>query len=243
MFRFRVLVLVFAVMLLGVQFGYAQTPEPIPLRVEAAVTGQLTSASPTVLYSFQVLESTRMGFVFDAQGDMNVTLVVFDQDQTTVLGGATGTNNNGVIVTFPSTGQYYVALSAEGGTSANYRLMIDADPPVPINTFIVQSYAVSGTSNLCAEVTPAAYLSATEDLGVCFVVGLIDSSVELTAQWWSPSGQIVVEESTTLTTDENFVPLLTGIVNSGTPFEGTWWQVHFLLNGELAHIQWVWVQE
>ena len=222
----------------------AQTPTATPLRVEEAVTGKVTTQTPSVLYSFNVIESTRMGFIMDkTAGDMNLALVVFAQDGTTILAGSTGTNNNGVIVTFPTTGQYTAAVVGEGGATANYRLMIDADPPLPINTFVYSAYVVRGTSALCSEVEPAGFLTGAEDLGVCFTLALIQDPVEVTAQWWSPSGQIVAEESGTYDSSLNFQPSLTGIVYNGSQnFESGWWQVHFLINGELSHIQWVFVQ-
>lgn len=211
------------------------------LRVETAVTGELTADSPTILYSFRAQESLRMGFNFDVDGDMEVSLTVFDQDGETVLGESSGSNNNGIIVTFPSEGDYTVSLSADGGTSVTYRLMIDADPALPLNTFIVQSYLVSGTSVLCAENTPVGFFTSTEDLNVCFTLGLIgDTPIELTVQWWSPSGEVVNEESATYDSSLNFETYLTGIVYNGSnAFDEGWWQVHFLIDGELAHIQWV----
>jgi hypothetical protein len=210
-----------------------------PLRVEEAVTGQLTADAPTVVYSFSVQESLRMGVVFDVQGDMPVTLVVLDQDQSTTLAGSTGPNANGLVVTFPSEGQYYLGLTAQGGTSASYRLMIDADPPLPINAFVMQSYLVAGTSTSCAENTPVGAFTAAEDLNVCFVLSLIGEPTELTLRWWSPSGQMVNEEHATADDSFNGQRLLSGIVYEGTAWEAGWWQAHILLNGELAHIQWV----
>lgn len=225
------------------QAAQAQGGEPTPLRVEAAVTGQLTADSPTAVYDFFAIESLRMGVVFDViEGDMQPTLLVMDEAQN-LLAGSSGPNNNGLIVTFPAQGRYLLSLTADAGTSATYRLMIDADPPLPTNAFLAQTYVVSGVSTSCAENTPAAFLTPTEDLNVCFVPALLEGPTEFTAQWWSPSGEIVTEETGTLDTAHNFVPLLTGIVyqQGGTPWEEGWWQVHFLLNGELSHIQWLWV--
>lgn len=217
--------------------------EPVPLRVEAAVTGELTAAAPTVIYTFNVVESLRMGFVFDVQGDMPVTLAVLGQDGQTPLAGSTGTNNNGLVVSFPEPGAYFVALGATEGTSATYRLMIDADPPLPTNAFVVQSYMAAGTSTLCAETTPTTFFSPTKDLNVCFVLALIEEPTELIVQWWSPTGAIAAEESTTVDSTYNFASLLSGIAYADQSFEEGWWQAHILLNGELAHIQWVRVAE
>ncbi len=87
-----------------------------PLRVEVAVTGTLTADQPTVVYSFNVLESLRMAVVFDVlSGDMQPSIVVLGQDQSTTLAGATGPNVNGLIVEFPSTGTYYVGITADFG--------------------------------------------------------------------------------------------------------------------------------
>jgi hypothetical protein len=227
--------------LLSVLWGVlpTQAQEPIPLRVEAAVTGQLTSATPIVVYSFNVAESLRMGFIYDVQGDMDVTLVVLGSDQQTLLAGSSGPNDNGVIVTFPAAGTYYVGLKAESGTSASYRLMIDADPALPVNTFFTQSYLAAGTSNLCSENTPTNYFTPNADLNVCYSIALIEQPIDVVVQWWTPSGQILAEETQPLTPENNFAMVLTGLVYNGTAFETGWWQVHFVINGELHHIQWV----
>jgi hypothetical protein len=216
----------------------------IPLRVEAATTGQLTADAPMVIYSFDALESLRMGIVYDVlEGDMNVTVVVLDQDQSTLLAGSSGPNSEGVIVNFPAEGTYYLGVTGEGGTSATFRLMIDADPALPTNTFVLTTYPVSGTATSCADNVPVASLTATEDLNVCFALELIEDPVDFKSQWWSPSGEVALEETGTLDSSFNSQLLLTGIVyDNSTPWESGWWQVHFLINGELAHIQWVYVQ-
>ncbi len=33
--------------------------------------------------------------------------------------------------------------------------------------------------------------------------------------------------------------LLTGIISQSEPFEQGWWQIHFMLDGKVAHVQWV----
>lgn len=236
------------VIVVGITLGLAGgSPRPaaaqgdiIPLRVEVAVTGELTAAAPAALYSFQVYESLRMGVVFDViTGDMQPSLVVLDQDQQTVLAGVTGPNANGLILTFPVEGQYYLGLSAEAGTSATYRLMIDADPPQPVNTFVLASYMVAGKSTQCLENTPATRFTPNADLNVCFAIDQIEEPVVLNVQWWSPSGEIVMEEGDTFDSSYNGMLLLSGLVYSGTPFETGWWQVHYQINGELAFIQWL----
>jgi hypothetical protein len=68
---------------------------------------------------------------------------------------------------------------------------------------------------------------------------LITDPVKFVARWWSPSGEIIVEETATMDSSYNGELLLTGIEYPGEPFEQGWWQVHFLLNGEIAHVQWV----
>ncbi len=216
----------------------------IPLRVQTAVTGELTSSQPTVVYSINAAESLRMAAIFDVTGgDMQPTLVVLDQDQQTVLAGATGPNANGVIVTFPTEGTYYVGVTADSGTSATYRLMIEVAPPLPVNVFVAQSYMVSGTSAVCADNTPVGQFTPTEDLNVCFSLDLIDNPIDIKVEWWSPSGTIAANDSGKLDSSLNGQLLLSGIVYPGEPFETGWWQVHFLLDGELAYVQWVLVVE
>lgn len=231
---------IFVILLLGLMAlpTYAQD-NTIPLRVEAAATGELTAANPTAVFSFNAYESLRMSIVFDViSGDMQPVLTVFDQDGKTILAGATGTQTNGVTLTFPSQGTYYATLSATGGTSATYRIFIDADPPQPINAFILQSYLMEGLGRVCSENTLTTFLSPTSDLNVCVTLALVDQPSTLTAQWWTPSGQIASEESYQVDDTTNFFPILTG-VSSEAAFEQGWWQVHFLLNGELIYIQWV----
>ncbi len=211
-----------------------------PLRAEVAVTGNLTADQPTVVYSFNVLESLRMAVVFDVlSGDMQPSIVVLGQDQSTTLAGATGPNVNGLIVEFPSTGTYYLGITADSGTSASYRLMINASPVLPINPFVSQTFMVSGKGTTCSENTLVGWFTPDEDLNVCFSADQIENPVEVKAEWWSPSGQIVVEENVSLDSSLNGAIYLTGIVNQGTAWETGWWQVHFLIDGELAHIQWV----
>ncbi len=72
-----------------------------------------------------------------------------------------------------------------------------------------------------------------------FSMSLIDPSVEFKAQWWTPSGEMINEEGGTLDGSFNSQLLLTGLVNPGTPWEEGWWQVHFMIDGELAAVQWV----
>lgn len=214
-----------------------------PLRVEEAVTGQLTTAQPAAVYSFTVLESLRMAVAFDVTaGDMKLAVTVLDQDQKTVLAGSTGPNVSGVVVTFPKEGTYFLEVKGEGGSSANYRLMVQASPALPINEFIVYSYPETGKGRTCAENTPAARFTTTEDLNVCYALDLIAGPTEVKAQWWSPSGTMVVEETIKADTNYNAEPLLTGMVYQDQAWEAGWWHVHFLINGELAHIQWVAVQ-
>lgn len=211
-----------------------------PLRVEVAVTGTLTADQSTVVYSFNVAESLRMAVVFDVlSGDMQPSIVVLGQDQSTTLAGATGPNVNGLIVQFPGTGTYYLGISADSGTSAGYRLMINASPVLPINAFVSQSFMVSGTALTCSENTLAGWFTPNEDLNVCFSVAQVDTPVKVTTEWWSPSGQVVAQEDFSLDNSTNTTILLTGIVYQGTVWETGWWQVHFLIDGELAHIQWV----
>lgn len=211
-----------------------------PLRVEVAVTGTLTSAQPLAIYSFNAVESLRMAFMFDVlSGDMQPSLVVLGQDQVTTLAGATGPNINGLVVHFPATGTYYLGITAESGTSATYRLMINAAPVLPINPFFAQTFMAAGKSSKCTENTPTGWFTLDEDLNVCFSVSQIDTPVRVKAEWWTPSGNVLVEEETTLDSTQNGVLYLTGIINNGQPWEEGWWQVHFLIDGELAHIQWV----
>ena len=211
-----------------------------PLYVEQAVIGELTADAPTAVYSFEVWDSLRMAMLFDViAGDMTPNLVVLDSDQQTVLAESSGANNNGVIVTFPAQGTYYLELSAEGGTSAKYRLMINLSPRLPINPFVSQAFLVTGTSSICAENTPVARFAPTQDLNVCFVLELLEGPTELKVEWWSPTGEVANEESGTIDTGLNGQMLLSGLVYPGTPFEEGWWQVHILLDGELTHSQWV----
>ena len=65
-----------ALLISGVMIASAQG-DPQPLRVNAAVTGKLTSAAPTALYSFNAAESLRMAVTFDLiESDMAITLIV-----------------------------------------------------------------------------------------------------------------------------------------------------------------------
>jgi hypothetical protein len=236
-------VLLMAVMMLPGEWANAQDGV-IPLRVEVAVTGTLTSAAPTVVYSVDVVESLRMAVIFDViEGDMVPSLVVLDQDQTTTLAGSTGPNNNGLVVEFPSQGTYYIGLSADAGTSATYRLIVNAAPVLPLNTFVLQSFLVAGTSNLCSENKLTPWFVPTEDLNVCFTVAQVETSVEFEAEWWSPSGEIVSTENATLDNTSGDYLYLTGLVYQDQPWETGWWQVHLKFDGELAHIQWVPVME
>ncbi len=244
--RLRIMIVILSFLIVPTAFSLAQTDDlsqAIPLRVEVAVTGELTSSAPTVLYSFEAFESLRMGFYADVtDGDMSLTLVVLDEDGQTLLAESNGVHNNGVVATLPKQGQYYLAVTGQDGSSAAYRLMIDADPALPLNASILWSYAASGSSAKCEENTPAAILRPDENLNVCFTLSLIDETISLTAEWWSPSGEIVSQESADFSSGYNFVPSLTGIIYDGeTSFSEGWWQVHLLINGQLAHIQWLWV--
>jgi hypothetical protein len=216
----------------------------MPLQVEVAVTGTLTADQPTAVYSFNVAESLRMAVVFDVvSGDMQPSLVVLDQDQTTTLAGASGPHINGLIVQFPTTGTYYLGIAAQSGTSASYRLMINASPVLPINPFVAQSFLVSGTSTQCSENTLTNWFTPDEDLNVCFSVAQIDNPIKVKTEWWSPSGQVVVEQNLNLDSSSSDTLYLTGISYQGTSWEQGWWQVHILFDGELAHIQWVLVTQ
>ncbi|MBL8162252.1 MAG: hypothetical protein JNJ61_09730, partial [Anaerolineae bacterium] len=80
-------------------------------------------------------------------------------------------------------------------------------------------------------------------LNVCYALMLLEDNTTVAIQWWSPSGEIWGEEENVLNADYNGALVLTGLIYDGqTVFEAGWWQVHFLINGELAHIQWVYVQ-
>jgi hypothetical protein len=232
-------------LLAALAVGFSREPavaqgDVTPLRVEEAVTGTLTAAQSTVVYSVQALESLRMAVVFDViEGDMRPTVVVLDQDQSTVLAGSTGPNANGVVVKFPGQGTYYVGVTADSGASATYRLMIDADPALPINPFVSQTYMVAGAGTTCEENTPAAGFSTTEDLNVCFSVELIEDSIEFKVEWWTPSGEMRLDEGGALDSSFNGRLLLTGLIAGTDPWETGWWQVHFLIGGELTKIQWV----
>lgn len=212
-----------------------------PLRVEEAVTGTLTAAQPLALYSVNAFESLRMAVIFDViEGDMQPTVVVLDQDGSTVLAGGTGIGINGVIVEFPAEGAYTIGLDGTGtGTSATYRLFVQAAPPQPINTFVMQKYMVAGKSTSCAENTPVSSFTTAEDLNVCFSLELIEQPIAFEAEWWMPSGEIYYTESGTLDSSLNGQLLLTGLYHQDTPWEAGWWQVHFKIDGELADIQWV----
>jgi hypothetical protein len=241
LFRFSMIVLIGIGLSAGLAgTSAAQQDQPIPLQVESAVTGELSATNSLVIYSFNVAESLRMGFNFDViKGDMQPTLVVMDQAQNT-LGGATGPNANGLVVKFPAAGTYYVVLSADSGTSATYRLFIDADPPLPIDPFVLQSWLVAGTSNQCSENTWTGNFTPTEDLNVCFTLSLITDPIELKTEWWSPSGKQYNDYTQTITSDSNEVTwYLSGLSYGSTPFEEGWWQLHISINGELAYIQWV----
>ncbi len=217
--------------------------QPTPLRVEEAVTGELTAAAPTAVYSIDVYDSLRMAVVFDVtEGDMQVSVVVLDQDKTTLLAGSTGPHANGLIVEFPATGTYYIGVQGDSGTSAKFRLFVNASPVLPINEFVVASYPVAGTSTQCTDNTPVAGFTTTEDLNVCFVMALITDPVKIDVEWWSPSGTVSGQESVTADSSYNGELLLTGLVYKDTAWDSGWWTVHFLINGELAHIQWVWVE-
>lgn len=246
--RFKLIALTLALLLTlaaGLPLHTTQAQgDPIPLRVEEAITGTLTAANPIVAYSVFAAESLRMAVLFDVTaGDMEPTLVVLDQDKATLLASAVGPNINGLIVKFPAQGEYYVGISVADspGTSINYRLMINTDPPLPINPFVAQTFMVAGASADCLDNTPVAGFTPDQDLNVCFSLSLIDPAapVEFQAQWWTPSGEMANEEGGTLDNTFNSQLLLTGLVFSGTPWEEGWWQVHFLINGELATIQWV----
>lgn len=211
-----------------------------PLRVNAAAAGKITSGNPLATYSFNAVESLRMAVVFDViEGDMHPSLVVMDQDQTTPLATAEGPNINGLIVEFPSQGTYYVRIQGDSGTKAVYRLMIEAAPALPIDAFVAQTFMVEGESTVCTENTIVGRFTSSGDLNVCFSLELIEQPMEFEAQWWTPSGQITVVETATMNSSDNGNLYLTGIVHEGTPWETGWWQVHFLLDGELAKIQWV----
>lgn len=219
--------------------------DPTPLRVEEAVTGKITADDPIVVYRFTAWESLRMAVLFDViEGDMEPTLVVLDQDQETVLAGAAGPNANGLIVEFPAQGEYYLGISVEEseGSFASYRVMINASPPLPINPFVLQSFMVAGESTVCTENMPVGGFTTTEDLNVCFALHVIDTPVDFQAEWWSPAGELQNSEGGTLDSSFNGQLLLTGLVYPGEPWEPGWWQVHFLIDGELAAIQWVPVQ-
>ncbi|MBN1565581.1 MAG: hypothetical protein JXA10_17180 [Anaerolineae bacterium] len=245
--RYRVISLGLLVALLVVSLGGAsvRAQDNIqPLRVEVAVTGKLTSIAPMAIYSFDAVESLRMAVIFDAiETDMELTLVVLDQDQATTLAGATGPNVNGLIVEFPAQGTYYLGVQGEGGTFAQYRLLIQAAPALPINPFVAQSFLVAGESSVCTENVIVGRFTPNGDLNVCFSMELIDQPIEFKAEWWSPSGKIVVVEDATLDSGDNGVLYLTGVYYKDTPWETGWWQVHFVLDGELAKIQWVLVAE
>jgi len=215
---------------------------PIPLRVEFAIVGTLTSDIPSAMYEFTARESLRMNVAFDViDGDMLVGVVVYDQDQTTVLAEAAGPNVNGVTVKFPQEGNYFLELHGKGGTYATYRLMIDADPALPINPFVAQSYLVAGTATTCSENVSTSAFTPTEDLNVCFVLQQIVDPITVKVEWWSPSGEMIIEEEYEVDDAYNGGSLLSGIVYQGSAFESGWWQAHILLDGELAFIQWVWV--
>ena len=240
MFYKRFFVFAGILMLLMLFIPAVSAQEPVPLRVEAATTGQLTTANPSVVYSFSAFESTRMSFVFDVQGDMQVTVSVLGTDATTVLATSSGSNNNGLVVRFPGQGTYFVSLQGTGGTSAAYRLMIDADPALPINAFVLQSYPARGSSSICEENAPTTFFTSTDDLNICFTLALIADPMELTVIWYAPDGQVVSTQPTTITPDDNYVNFRTSLGYDGqNPFGEGWWQVHFLLNGELAHIHWL----
>lgn len=219
--------------------------EALPLRIEAPVEGALSSDKPLMVYTFTAGESTRMGFYADViAGDMSLNLAVLADDGQTVLAASTGSANNGVVADVEEAGTYFLAVQGTGGSSARYRLMIDADPALAINPFVVTSFPAIGESNKCSEVEPGGWLEATDDyLNVCYALMLLEDETNVTIQWWSPSGEIWGKEENILNADYNGALILTGLVSDGqAAFESGWWQVHFLINGELAHIQWVYVQ-
>lgn len=220
------------------------TDGAIPLRVEASVVGDLTGDNPMMVYTFNASESTRMGFYADVtDGDMSLNLAVVAQDGETVLAAATGSASNGVVADVEETGTYYLVVQGTGGSSAHYRLMIDADPALPIDPFVVTTFPAIGESAKCSEVEPGGWLDANDYLNVCYALMLLEDDTSVAIQWWSPSGEIWGEEENILNADYNGALVLTGLVYDGqTAFETGWWQVHFLINGELAHIQWVYVQ-
>lgn len=228
-------------LLAGLAGDRAQAQGPTRLRVEEAVTGQLTEATPLALYTVSAYESLRMAVIFDVlDGDMQPTLVVLDQDGSTVLAGGTGIGLNGVVVNFPTQGDYTIGLDGSGtGTQATYRLFVQAAPPLPINTFVLQKYLVAGTATSCADNTPVGSFSATEDLNVCFALDLIDQPINFAAEWWMPSGEIYTTETGVLDSSFNGQLLLTGLYYQDTPWQTGWWQVHFVIDGELADLQWV----
>lgn len=232
-------------LLIGSPGGPARAQGDIkPLRVEEAVIGMLAGTETPTVYSFQAYESLRMAVLFDViAGDMQPTLVVLDQDQSTVLAGATGPNINGLIVAFPKQGTYYLGVSADAGTSATFRLMIHASPPLPVNPFVSQSFLVGGTATICENNVLVGRFATTDELNVCFALDLIDQPITFEAEWWSPSGTVVAGESAALDSSYNGQLLLTGLTYPDTPWEAGWWQVHLLIDGELARIQWVPVVE
>jgi hypothetical protein len=238
-------VLVLAAALLALALGLsgetATAQEGVtPLLVEQAVTGELTAAAPIAVYSFNAFESLRMAVVFDIlAGDMQVTAVVLGQDQSTLLAGSTGPAAEGFVVQFPQQGTYYVGLQGEGGTSATYRLMIDADPAQPLNEFVLMSYLAAGTSSQCSESTPTTSFTTTEDLNVCFALDLLGDPATLDVEWWSPSSEVVLESQVDISSNDVGTLFLTGIAYQDQPWTTGWWQVHFLINGELVYIQWV----
>jgi hypothetical protein len=239
----RISFFLITILLLVLPVITAHAQEPAELFVQVTSTGQLTTAAPKVVYSFIIEENNlRVGFVYDVTGDMEATLTVLGTDQKTILAGSSGAAGNGLIVKFPAAGTYFVELSATGGSSATYRLLIESNPPLPIDIFVAQSWLVAGKSVICSENAQVPYFGLSDEMNICFNLALITENAEVVSQWWSPSGELIVENTEPITPDDNFVDFLSGVVYDGTPYEAGWWQVHILVNGELLRIHWVSVE-
>ncbi|MBL8163363.1 MAG: hypothetical protein JNJ61_15355, partial [Anaerolineae bacterium] len=181
-----------------------------PLRIEAPVVGDLSSDKPMMVYTFNASESTRMGFYANViDGDMSLNLAVVAQDGETVLAAATGSANNGVVADVEETGTYFLVVQGTNGSSAHYRLMIDADPALPINPFVVTTFPAMGESSKCSEVEPGGWLDANDYLNVCYALMLLEDNTTVAIQWWSPSGEIWGEEENVLNADYNGALVLT----------------------------------